>query len=431
MGLELKQKLDELAQKPVLAPVFRWGPVLLSAVKEDNVFLRASALTYTTVLSIVPFLAVAFSVLKGFGIQNTDFMRDLLLRLAAGREQVVDHIITYINKTNVSTLGVMGVGFLFVTAVMLIANIENTLNSLWGVTKGRSWTRKVTDYLSTILIVPILMVLVVSVSATLRNNELVQTLLSHALLGTLYVALLKLVPFVLMWAVLTFIYLMLPNTKVRFMPAFLGAVIAGTTWQLAQWAYISFQVGAAKYNAIYGSFAQLPLFLVWVYLSWVIVLLGAEICFVLQNARSLEIEAKYEKVSPAQNVQLALQALVRIGQGFMDGERPLPVENLASELGAPVVVLRRILGRLADQGMLARVNEDMEAYVLQQAPQNLRVKHVIDSFMHEQARELPLRHDGIYSALTEQLAKLEALTASSEHNLSLETLLKKPAEPAQ
>jgi len=431
MKTRLKQRLQELSHKPALRPVFRWGPVLLDAVKEDTIFLRASALTYTTVLSIVPFLAVAFSVLKGFGIQNTDFIRDLLLRLAAGREQVVDHIITYINKTNVSTLGAVGVGFLFVTAVMLISNIENTLNSLWGVTRGRSWARKVTDYVSTILIVPIFMVVAMSISATVRNNEFVQALLSHVVLGTLYVVLLKLVPFVLMWAVLTFIYLMLPNTKVRFMPAFLGAVVAGTTWQLAQWAYISFQLGAAKYNAIYGSFAQLPLFLIWVYLSWVIVLLGAEVCYVLQNARSLEIEAKFETVSPAQKVQLALQSLVRIGRAFLDGERPMSIESLAAELRAPVLVLRRILARLVEERMVSRVEADTEAYVLQQSPHNIRVKDVIDSFMHEAGRDLPLRQDGIYAPLRRQLEKLEGITASSEHNLSLSTLLERQPEPDQ
>lgn len=425
MQAALKQRLEKLSEMPVLGVVYRWGLVLVKAIAEDKLFLRASALTYTTVLSIVPFLAVAFSVLKGFGFQNTEFIRDMLLRMAAGREQVVDHIITYINQTNVSTLGVVGVGFLFITAVMLISNIENTLNSLWGVTKGRSWARKVTDYVSTIFIVPVLIVVALSVSATLRNNVVVQTLLSHALIGTLYVVLLKLVPFVLMWIVLTFIYLMLPNTKVRLMPAFLGAVVAGTTWQLAQWAYITFQIGAAKYNAIYGSFAQLPLFLIWVYMSWVIVLLGAEICYVLQNGKDMLSEARFLYVSPAQKVEMALQALVRAGKAFEDGEGPLPVETLAEDLRAPANILRGILARMVEAGMLVQVEEESESYVLRQSPRNLYIKDVIDCIMRGRGQELPLRRDGIFEPLQRQLKSLNDVAASSEYNLSLETLLRK------
>ena len=409
---------------PGVGHVMRWVPLFVRMVLKDKLFLRASALTYTTVLSIVPFLAVAFSVLKGFGIQNTDFIRDLLLRVAAGREQVVDHIITYINQTNVRTLGVVGVGFLFVTAIMLISNIENTLNSLWGVHKGRSWVRKFTDYVSTIFVVPIFTVVAISVSATLQNNTVVRNIAENAYFGPIYMTALSVLPFVLIWLVLAFLYLLLPNTKVRLLPAVFGAVIAGSVWQIAQWGYITFQVGAAKYNAIYGSFAQLPLFLVWVYMSWVIVLMGAELVFMFQNAVTVEMESRYADASPAEKIQLALQALVRMGLRFMNGDTPPDLRTLCTRLHAPVTLMRSIFFRLSEAGLVARVDdEEREVYMLRNAPETMRILDVVRCFMHGHGEALPLRQDSLYAPLRGYLSGLEEVSAASGQNKTLRALV--------
>ncbi len=414
---------QSLATSQLLAQTLLHLRILVRAVNEDQLFVRASALTYTTVLSIVPFLAVAFSVLKGFDFQNTEFIRDLLLRLSAGREEVVDHIIAYISQTNVRTLGVVGVTLLFSTSVMLIANVENTFNAIWGVRKGRSWRRKVSDYITTILIVPLLTVAAVSLSATLRSNTVVAHLLENEVLSTLYLMLLKFAPYGIMWLALTFIYLLLPNTRVRPLPALLGGMVAGTIWQLAQWGYITFQVGAANYNAIYGSFAQLPLFLVWVYLSWVIVLFGAELCFVLQHGRTLESKARFADVSPVGRAELALRALLRIAKDFAAGGAPLSLEDLSRELEVPAPVLRPLLERLERSGMLARLEDEGEVHVLRQAPENLRLKAVLDVFLHNPEEDVGPGDSGLYAPLRHELGQLERLQTASAHNLSLAELL--------
>lgn len=422
--MNIRHQIDRLLEWKPAHMVYAWGRLLVESILDDQLFLRASALTYTTVLSIVPFLAVAFSVLKGFGFQNTDFIRDLLLRVSAGREQVVEHIITYINQTNVRTLGVVGVSFLVVTAVMLISNIENSLNALWGLNKGRSLLRKFTDYLSAIIIIPLATVAAISISATLQNNAVVQGLLEYTVIGALYIVVLKIIPWCIMWGVLLFIYMLLPQAKVRFTPAIVGAVVAGTVWQLAQWAYLTFQIGAAKYNAIYGSFAQLPLFLVWVYMSWVIVLLGAEVSFVLQNGKNLMGEAKFKNVSPGQRVQLSLKALVTVGYAFWEGKKPLSLEDLVEDLGAPLIPLRRIMEEMATQGILVRVDdEEREAWTMARSPETLRMKHVIDAFMYADSKNLPVRDGKAYALVDAQLAALDQLVTGSEHNLTLAQLL--------
>ncbi len=425
MNTTMRTRFKGWCEAPGLRELCLWGGLMLEACTRDKLFLRASALTYTTVLSIVPFLAVAFSVLKGFGFQNTDFIRDLLLRLAAEREQVVEYIITYINQTNVRTLGALGVGLLFLTVLSLISTIESALNTIWGVERGRSLGRKITDYLSATLIVPVLMVTAFSLSATLQNNALVQRLLENAVLNVLYVALLKLTPYVMIWLVLLFIYKLLPNTKVRFNVAVLGAMVTGLVWQLAQWAYINFQIGAAKYNAIYGSFAQLPLFLIWVYLSWVIVLLGAELCFVLQNRRSLEAEARFAAVDPARKIRLGLHALLHIGRGFMAGSPPADIEKLAKDAGLPLIVLRPILAVLAEAGMLVRTeDQEAETYVLGRAPARIRIKDVMDTFTRGRAVDPnPWTHP-LTTLAERELEALDRLVAESEHNLDLEELLR-------
>jgi membrane protein len=424
MNTTMRARFHGLCTMPAVQGACRWWSLLLEAGAKDKLFLRASALTYTTVLSIVPFLAVAFSVLKGFGFQNTDFIRDLLLRLAAEREQVVDHIITYINQTNVRTLGVLGVGLLFFTALSMISTIESALNTIWGVERGRSLGRKITDYLSATLIVPVLMVAAFSISATLQNNALVQSLLENAVLNVLYVALLKLTPYVMIWLVLLFIYMLLPNTRVRFGVALLGSMITALVWQLAQWTYINFQIGAAKYNAIYGSFAQLPLFLIWVYLSWVIVLLGAELCFVLQNRRVLEAEAKFAMVSPARKVRLSLHALLHIGRGFLKGAPPLSLDELAKSVHVPVLVLRPLLSALAQAGILVRAeDQEAETYVLGRSPALIRIKDVMDCFLRGESGEQPAPAHPLAALAEQELEAMDRLVADSGHNRAIEELL--------
>jgi len=257
------------------------GQILALVVRgfiSDGCMLRASALTFTTLLSLVPLLALVFSVLKGFGVQNE--LEPLLLeQLAVGGGAAVTKIVEYINNTNVARLGSYGLIFLIVTVLTLLSNIEKSFNSVWGVVETRPMLRRFTDYFSVVTIGPLLVVVAISMTSTLKSQQLVITLIKYEYLGEVLLFMFEILPFMVMWLVFAGLYLFMPNVKVSPRAALIGGVFGGTLWQLSQWGYLNFQVGVARYNAIYGTMAALPILMVWIYLSWMIVLLGLEMTY--------------------------------------------------------------------------------------------------------------------------------------------------------
>ena len=204
----------------------------------DNCLLRASALTYTTLLSIVPLLALMFSLLKGLGVQNT--LEPLLLkRIAVGSEQIVTQVLQYINNTSVGRLGTVGLLMLVVTVIALLTNIEKSFNSIWGVTETRTLYRRFSDYFSVVLIGPLLLFAAVSMTTTLASQAFVQKLAQMALVGHLILLLFQVLPYLAMWAAFIFLYIFMPNIKVHFRAALVGGIFGGTLWQLAQWGYVT------------------------------------------------------------------------------------------------------------------------------------------------------------------------------------------------
>ncbi|AGW12056.1 putative ribonuclease BN [Megalodesulfovibrio gigas DSM 1382 = ATCC 19364] len=410
--------------------VARWLYILWQSIAKDRLLLRASALTYATILSIVPFLAVAFSVLKGFDFQRTSFINDLLVKVFAGREAVVENIIDYIDKTNVKTLGAVGVGFLFVTVVGLFSNVESTFNTIWGAPRSRPMVRKVADYISVSCIFPVLMVMAVSLSTTFQSTSIMQHLLQNEIISLFYYNLLKLTPLVSVWVALSFLYIYLPNTHVRPLPALFGGMVAGTLWLVAQWAYVHFQFGAANYNAIYGSFAQLPLFLVWLYISWIIVLLGAEMSFTFQHYNTFVREARYKNVSHGERKAVALACLAALAQSQEDRLPPPSLEVLAEAARVSPNIVQDVLTVLGQANLVSPVCMDKEdRFGLIKSARSVRVVEVLEllddagraGVLHELAMANP--------RLTSLLRDLTRQQQESERNLTLAELVSAAPDP--
>ena len=264
--------------------ILKMGYMVVRGFITEKCQLRAFALTYVTLLAIVPFLAFIFSMSKAFGA--FDAVRSLVLEKAAVTQEIVTKIIDLASKTNLKTLGIVGLGFLIWTLIIVLGTIERSFNDIWGIKKSRNIFRKFTDYLGIILICPILALCTTAVNAFLSNSRLVNKMLGIEFIGVLVHQLLRLAPYLSMWLVFTFIYMFMPNTKVKSSSAVIGGIIGGTLWQLTQWIYIHFQVGVSRYSMIYGTFASIPVFLIWLYISWMIVLFGAEISFAFQNVRT-------------------------------------------------------------------------------------------------------------------------------------------------
>ncbi|WP_298433281.1 YhjD/YihY/BrkB family envelope integrity protein [Geobacter sp.] len=344
----------------------------------DQCLLRASALTFSTLLSIVPLFALAFAVLKGLGVQNT-LEPFILSQVAAGSHEIVDRIVTYINNTKVGSLGAVGLAALLVTAVTLLGNIEEAFNAIWGVRETRSLYRKFSDYLSVLISGPLLLFAALSITTTLQSQWFVQWLIRSSYLGDLLVPLFHIVPYLSIWLALIFLYMFIPNTKVRFRSALMGGVIAGTLWQAAQWGYIHFQVGVAKYNAIYGTLAVLPVFMVWLYTSWLIVLFGVEVVYAHQHLRTLRREVRVPSVSIAMRERLALALMVEIARAFFRDLPPWSLERLAGRLEVPERIVREILDALVEGGWVAADGADPPRYLPARELEHIRVAEFLAS----------------------------------------------------
>ncbi|MCM0756224.1 YihY/virulence factor BrkB family protein [Desulfovibrio aminophilus] len=363
-----------------LNAVSRWSYLVASGFFENQCLIRASALTFTTILSIVPFLAVAFAISKGFGIQNTEFVRGMLLRITGDRAEVVEKILSYIANTNVRTLGWLGVATLLATVFSMVGTVEKAFNTIWEVRRGRTAWRKFTDFFSVILVCPLIILVSASLTVSLRKSDIVRELLSVSVIGGLEGLALQIVPVLLISMAFTFAYAFIPNTPVRLSAAAVGGFVAGVLWQSAQWAYINWQIGVTKYNAIYGSFAQLPLLLVWLYISWVIVLLGAEMAHAQQNLNSFTTRRFLGRASLEERQKVALLLMLVATRRFLDGEAPASMLDLARRLAVPVELMGDLCSRLSSSGLVVLGGENSRADVaLARNPERIRVFEVLDA----------------------------------------------------
>ena len=359
------------------------GQILTLVVRgffADGCMLRASALTFTTLLSLIPLLALMFAVLKGFGVQNE--LEPLLLKqLAVGGGTVVTKIVEYINNTNVARLGTYGLILLIITVLTLLSNIEKTFNRVWGVKETRPMLRRFTDYFSVVTIGPIFVVAAISMTSTVKSQKLVQTLIEQQYVGEALLALFEILPFMVMWLVFAGLYLFMPNVKVSPRAALIGGVFGGTLWQISQWGYLNFQVGVARYNAIYGTLAALPVLMIWIYFSWMIVLLGLEMTYATQNLRSIRQDIRGARVNFASLEFIALTVLLCVGRRFYRGEAPMGKGELMDELAVPSRLLHNILNELVRLGFIAETvqESDTTAYQPARALEKIRLHDVIRS----------------------------------------------------
>lgn len=408
--------------------VWQWFFFLFRSFQSDQCLLRASALTYTTALSIVPFLAVAFSISKGLGFQNTEFMKEILLRLSADREQIVEHIINYINRTDVATLGSFGVALLLLTVFTLLGTIEQSFNAIWGVQRQRSLARKFSDYLSVTLVCPLLVIVATSFTASMKSSSLVQYILSYSLFSTVYILILKLMPFILVSAALFFMYVFITNTRLGLGSTLAGAFLAGTLWQLSQQTFISYQIGVSKYNAIYGSFAQLPLFLFWLYISWVIVLFGAEISFCLSSSGAAKDENQLGEFNLRSKERLGLAVILLLVRRFVNRQPAYTPEELAKELEMPSKPVNRVLSALEDLGFVASLSGNGQSgVVLAGCPQSITAQEFLNDYSaFRESGDLSFAGpDGLVRYFRESRAQTEG----TGHNISLADLSKRVFAP--
>lgn len=325
---------------------------------------RASALTYNTVLAVVPILAMLFAIGRGFGFQN--LLQSELFKYFPAQQQALKSALTYVdNYLAQASQGVfvgIGVIFLLWTLISLMSNVEDTFNHVWGVKTKRSLQRKFTDYSALFLLLPLLMVCSAGISIFL--SDAVQRMFGGNAISPMLHRLLAFTPTVISWLIFTAAYYLIPNTRVRFKGALFAGVLAGTLFQGVQWLFVSGQVYVSKYNAIYGSFAFLPLLLVWLQLSWLIALSGVVLTYASQNFDSFAYRDKAKGISQTYANRLAIAVLTQAVKRFKRKQGLLTRSDLIREYDLPVPLAEKILSNLQKAGLLNMVklnNSDEEA----------------------------------------------------------------------
>lgn len=348
------------AGRALLLRSLRVAEVMLRDILEGQLNLRAMSLVYTTLLSIVPLLAVSFSVLKAFGVHNQvePLLLGLLAPLGPQGEEITTRILGFVDNLRVGVLGAVGLGLLIYTVVALMQKIERAFNYAWYVKRNRSFAQRFSDYLSVLIIGPVLVFSALGLTASLMSHQWVQYLASIEPFGTLIGLATRLTPYALIIAAFTFLYVFVPNTRVRLGPALVGALVAGVLWQTTGWAFASLIVSSAKYTAIYSAFATLILFMLWLYLTWLILLVGASIAFYVQNPNYVTPERKEVVLSARMQEKLALLVMYWIGRHLYRGGPAWTLEGLAGRLGVPSDLLGGVVDALCAQGLLRPSGDD-------------------------------------------------------------------------
>jgi len=341
---------------------------------------RAAGLVYTTLLSLVPFLAVTFSVLKAFDVHHViePMLAQVLEPVGPKSHEITATIVRFVDNIKISVLGAVGVAGLFYTTYSLIDKIEQALNAIWQVKQGRTWERKFADYLSAILVGPVLVMSAFGLLASLQSHTLVQHLVQMEPFGTLLVWSGESIPFFLLCALSSFFYKVIPNTQVHMRSAAVGGVSAAILWLIAGEAFTKFVAASANYSAIYSSFAVLILFLLWLYTGWMIVLIGAQLSFFYQYPTAYLSRLLWDQGTYLFREQLALKVLRVLGHHYLKGDRPLKLPELSSELNMPMSLVDEEVERLVANGFVGRLQEP-EGFSLIRSPDRIFVKEVLNS----------------------------------------------------
>ena len=313
----------------------------------------ASALTYSTLLAIVPILAVVFAIARGFGYSKyiEVWFREALSSQPQAAGVIIDFVNSYLVHTKSGIFFGVGLVFMLFTVLMLTVNVERTFNAIWQVKHPRSVYRAVTDYLAMLFLVPIVIVVTSGVSivvATIAGQAG-----EYIVLGSVMSVAVDALPYVLMSLVFMGVYLFMPNTKVRFRAVIVPGVLAGIAMQVLQLFYIHAQIFLSSYNAIYGSFAALPLFMLWVQISWTICLFGVELCYTNQNMDELSFMSDASKISHRYKLLLSVMLMTHVCRRFSDGRKPYTALQLKTLTDIPIRVVQDLLYNLVRVGLLS------------------------------------------------------------------------------
>jgi membrane protein len=414
------QKLSPMLRQ--LRQILRILYAVIRDVVSGQISLHAMSLVYTTILSVVPMLALCFSVLKAFNVQDqfTPMLYSFLEPMGEKGIEIHDNVLAFVDNMKVGLLGAVGFVMLLYTVISLIQKIERAFNTIWLVPQLRSIGERFSNYLSVVMVGPVLLVAAISMTASTMNSTVVQSLVAIEPFGSLIYSITKLIPFLMIIAAFTFFYIMMPNTKVSLKSAVLGGVMSGSAWQACSMAFTAFVVNSSKYDAIYSGFAVGILLLIWLYMNWLILLLGSSIAFYHQHGSHI---TRFTDVKPSPEVieQVGLDIVRRIAQHYESEQAPISQAQIENDNNIPAFINRQIIDKLITQGLVLLAGEKADQLVPGRSTDQITVADVLKVLRKDDAQLLK----GLKtSPKTEQLmARLNSAMDQSLENVSLRDLI--------
>lgn len=360
---------------------------LIRDVIRGELTLHAMSLVYTTLLSIVPLLALSFSVLKALGVHERmePFLFQFFQPMGPQGVDMAERILGFVDNMKVGVLGSVGLALLVYTVVSLVQKVERSFNMIWRVPVMRSVAQRFSNYLSVIMVGPLLMVSAIGVSAAIFSSSAVQALIAIEPFGTVILMVSRFMPFLLVVSAFTFVYMFMPNTRVKFQCAFIGGLVAGVSWQAGGLLFASFVAGSARYAAIYSSFAIGITMLIWIYLNWMILLLGASLAFYLQNPGSIA-KRTHVQLSPELQERIALAMMWLVARPFSEGKKAPQQEALEHLLRVPGEVTRGVSDKLIRAGLISLAGSQGDQLVPGRTLDLITVGDVLGVVRHDEDR---------------------------------------------
>ena len=396
--------------------------------KEDQCQIRGSALTIFTLLSVVPVLAMAFGIAQGFGLEQR-LEAEIHNAFDATPEIsafLIDFASSALNRTQGGLVAGIGVLILLWSVISVLGNIEAAFNEIWGVKKSRNFFRKFSDYLAITLVAPFLIILSSSITVFIASNvaSLISDVDTLSFLEPLIKGSLNFLPYVIVWLVFSLLYIVMPNTKVRFVPALIAGIVAGTAFQIFQEAYIAFQVYVTSYNAIYGSFAALPLFIIWLQISWILILFGAELSFAHQNVRNFEFESGARSVSSLQKLVLSVLVFRELIRAQVEDRGAMDPTELSKMFNSPIRLIGGVIDLLEEQHLVTQVISDKgkeENYIVSADYHDM---HLIDfmRMVETAGNEMPLKETELKKKVEDLLSQIKTDFEGSSMNVLLKDI---------
>ncbi len=403
--------------------------ITISGFQRDNCVIKGAALSSYTLLSIVPVLAIVFAVAKGFNFEES--LKVELSTYFAGQEEVMNQIYQYAEQMIANAKGgaIAGVSLvvLFYTVVRLFHNVEEAFNEIWRSKKSRTWIRKFTDYSLLVIISPIFILLSSGINFFLSTQleNLSDSVFLIGYVSPYLFTILDYLPYTIIWILFTLFYLIVPNANVKLSAAALAGVISGTVYLILQTAYFRFQVGVSQYNAIYGSLAALPLLIIWIQLSWTIVLIGAELGSAYQHVDEHQFNTKHFEINPRNRKRLGLYAIYLVIQNFKEGKPPINGRQLSDLMMVPYRFTKNILEELERTALVFKTNaekNEQSGYVPCRDINDIKISHVLERIENQGVEDMQFEENEMMDKIGERLESFSSEMEKSKTNILVKNI---------